>query len=308
MHPAGPVGANRVLAAALAGCVLGVVLSAASPARAAADPGAPAARLLAGYALSRDGRADNPFRRPLYLTSTESEGGVSGEVYALLEQPFAVVAPALARAADWCEILTLHPNTKYCRASGADPAALDVRIGSKRDVPLDRANRLAFAYRVTARGADFLAVRLDAPDGPFDTRDYRIVLEAAPTPEGRTVVRLAYSYGYGPVGRLAMQVYLATAGRGKVGFTIDGRQSDGEPRYVAGIRGVVERNTLRYGLAIEAFFRAAALAPTARREQSLRDWFAATERHPRQLHEMDLGEYLALKRREYARQQEGPGQ
>jgi len=268
----------------------------------AAVPGDPAARVLSGFAASRDARVDNPFRRPLYLSSTEGESGVSGEVYALIEQPFAVVAPALARPADWCEILILHPNTKYCQASGDEPAALDVRIGSKHDVPLARASRLAFAYRVTARSAGYLAVRLDAPEGPFDTRDYRIVLEAVPVPEGRTVVRLAYSYGYGPVGRIAMEVYLATAGRNKVGFTIDGREDDGKPRYVAGLRGVVERNTLRYGLAIEAYFRAAGLPDAVRREQSLHDWFAATERHPRQLRELTLDDYLVLKRKEYARQ------
>jgi hypothetical protein len=35
-------------------------------------------------------------------------------------------------------------------------------------------------------------------------------------------------------------------------------------------------------------------------EKSLRDWYTAIERYPRQLHEMEEGDYLAMKRREFA--------
>ena len=41
----------------------------------------------------------------------------------------------------------------------------------------------------------------------------------------------------------------------------------------------------------------------AQRDRRLRDWFAATERYPRQLHEMEQGEYLDMKRKEHLRQQ-----
>jgi len=46
--------------------------------------------------------------------------------------------------------------------------------------------------------------------------------------------------------------------------------------------------------------------PQAQLEKRLRDWFAAVERYPRQLHEMEQGEYLEMKRKEYLRQQAGP--
>jgi len=100
-----------------------------------------------------------------------------------------------------------------------------------------------------------------------------------------------------------MQAYLGTIGRNKVGFTVVGKQDDGQPRYIGGMRGLVERNTMRYYLAIEAFLGALSSPPQARVEKSLRDWFAAVESYPRQLHEMEQGEYLAMKRREYSRQQ-----
>ena len=80
-------------------------------------------------------------------------------------------------------------------------------------------------------------------------------------------------------------------------------RSHGEPRFIGGTRGVVERNTMRYYLAIESFVGALSAPPATRVEKSLRDWFAAIERYPRQLHEMEQGDYLDMKRKEYSRQQ-----
>jgi len=106
-----------------------------------------------------------------------------------------------------------------------------------------------------------------------------------------------------PMGRVAMQVYLGTTGREKVGFTVDGTQADGQPQHIGGMRGVIERNSMRYYLAIEAFLGALSVPPQAQFEKRLRDWFAATERYPRQLREMEQTAYLEMKRREHQRQQ-----
>ncbi len=91
--------------------------------------------------------------------------------------------------------------------------------------------------------------------------------------------------------------------RPKVGFTVIGKQADGQPDYIGGVRGLVERNTMRYYLAIDIFLGAAHTAPAAQFEKRLQNWFTAVERYPRQLHEMDRGEYLVMKRAEYLRQQ-----
>jgi hypothetical protein len=162
---------------------------------------------------------------------------------------------------------------------------------------------VAFAYRVAAQAPNYLQIRLDAGEGPLSTRDYRIVLEAVPLENGQTFIRLSYSYAYGSVGRLAMQAYLGTIGRDKVGFTVAGTHADGQPLLIGGMRGVVERNTMRYFLAIDAFLGALSEPPQAQLEKRLHDWFAATEHYPRQLHEMERGAYLDMKRREHRRQQ-----
>jgi len=263
-----------------------------------------AASLRAKHGGLQDQLIRNQFQKPLYMDSSENPGGVAGDIYALLNYPFATVGAALNRPAQWCDILSLHLNTKYCRASTARQGSiLRVNIGMKHDQPLDKAYPVEFAYRIAAQTSNYLQVKLNADEGPLSTRNYRIVLEAIPLKDGRTFIHLSYSYAYGLVGRLAMQAYLGTIGSNKVGFTVVGRQSDGRPLHVGGMRGVVERNTMRYYLAIEAFLGALSTPQQARFEKRLHDWFAAVEHYPRQLHEMEQGEYLDMKRKEHLRQQ-----
>jgi len=238
----------------------------------------------------------------LVIESRESGDNVKGEVTAFVDHPFAGASAALRDPAQWCEVLILSLNVKYCRPSGeGDNTALRVVIGSTEDT-MESAYPLDFTYRVAAQGAGVLQVRLEAGEGPLGTSAYRITLELAPVQAGRTRVRLSYSYSQGWVARLAMQVYLATAGRDKVGFTVVGMLPDGTPRYISGMRGVTERNTMRYYLAIEAFLGALALPAELRSEKCFLAWFAAIERYPRQLREVTLADYLVTKRAQRARQ------
>ena len=86
-----------------------------------------------------------------------------------------------------------------------------------------------------------------------------------------------------------------------MGFTVLGKAGAGKPVYVGGMRGATGRNAVRYFLAIEAYL-GSLLAPEKERvAKRLADWFAASERYPRQLHEMDRGEYLAMKEAETKR-------
>jgi hypothetical protein len=252
---------------------------------------------------------NNQFQRPLYLNSSEAPGKLAGDIYAVIGSPFDATAAALSAPIDWCEILLLHINTKTCTVSpgtaGKAGSVLSMWVGTKRDQPLSEAYRVDFTYRIGARDANYLLVELNAKEGPMGTRDYRVMLETTPLDNGRTFMHLSYSYGYGTMGKLAMQTYLATVGRSKVGFTIVGTEPNGQPRHVGGLRGVVERNTMRYYLAIEAHMGALSAPPQARFEKSIRDWYAAAERYPRQLHELEEGEYLAMKRKEKQRQQSG---
>ena len=263
-------------------------------------------KLRARYTALQDQLDRNQFRQPLHLNSIEAPGGVKGDIHALVNYPFATVRTALNSPEHWCDILILHLNTKYCRAATVNATdVLNVSIGKKHDQPLDQAYRVVFAWRVAAQGPDYLQITLTADSGPLSTSNYSILLEAIPLDGNRTFIHLSYAYDYGLAGRLAMQAYLGTIGRDKAGFTVAGKEPNGSPRHIGGLRGVVERNTMRYYLAIEAYLGALSAPPRARLEKRLQDWFAASERYPRQLHEMERGEYIEMKRREYLRQQRG---
>jgi hypothetical protein len=264
----------------------------------------PAAELRAKYVSLKEHLGHTVFERQLQMDSTEGANVVSGEIHAVIDHSFAVTGAALYTPSQWCDILILHLNTKYCRPAGDSRAVvLHVVIGAKTFQPVSEGFRVNLGYRVMARTADYLQVNLEASEGPLGTRDFRIVVAAMPADDGKTFIRLSYSYTYGTVARLAMQAYLATMGHDKVGFTVIGKEPDGGPHYVGGMRGVVERNTMRYYLAIESFLGSLSTPPAARMGKSLSDWFAATESYPRQLREIGRGEYLDMKRREYARQQ-----
>ena len=265
-----------------------------------------AAALLARHASLHEQLASNPFHRPLVLESTQTSNDLKGDVYAVVDQPYAVVATALQGMDHWCALLILHLNVKDCSTAGKAPnEVLSLYLGRKFDQPLEDAYRVDFNYRAATVGDDYLKVLMKADTGPLSTRNYRLALEAVPLDAKRSFIHMSYSYAYGLAARLAMQGYLATVGSDKVGFSIVGKDDDGKPLYIGGVRGVVERNTMRYYLAIEAYLGALSAPPGDRLEKRLRDWYAATERYTVQLHELDRDDYLAMKRHEVQRQKAG---
>lgn len=252
----------------------------------------------------------NQFKRPLFMDSVESPHHLKGDIYAVVDYPFAAVNAALNDPTHWCDVLTLHLNIKFCQASvDKSASSLMVSIGTKYDKPLSEAYPVKFTYNGVVNTPEYFAVRLNAKNGPLSTSDYHIQLEAVSLADGKTFLHLTYSYAYSFTGRLAMQGYLATIGRDKVGFTtlqdVNGKslhQSD----YVGGVRGLIERNTMRYYLAIDSYLAAFSAPPATQREMRLQNWFASTEQYHRQLHEMDRATYLEMKHNEYLRQQKTP--
>ena len=270
---------------------------AATPEPAQAVP-AQAVLLRAKFASLAEPLRNNPYRRPLHIESTETDTMLKGEVYGVVPYPYAALSAALTEAAPWCDILILPVTTKGCRVGrGADGAyALSLRVGLKYELPLMDAYPVEFTMRVTANSPQYFAVSLGADSGPLNTRDYRVTVEATPLDAGKSFLHLRYSYGFGTPGRLAMRAYLATLGANKVGFTSTGGTLTG------GTRGVIERNTMRFFLAIDSHLAAASLPATERLERRLNAWFDSNEQYARQLHEMDRADYLAMKRREIQRQ------
>ena len=250
---------------------------------------------------------NNQFKRPLVLYSTESPESLKGEIYAVLDYPFKKVNSAINNPNHWCDALILHINVKYCRAENSNAGTmLNINLGKKYDQPLIETYQAKFNYESISNAADYFSIEMKAADGPLGTKDYRIWVEATPLNNNQTFLHFTYAYSFGLSGRLAMKGYLATIGKDKIGFSILSEQN-GKPEYVQGVRGVVERNTMRYYLAIDAYLAAANAAnndntENGQLERRLENWFDSTERYAMQLHEVEKTDYLSMKRSEVERQ------
>lgn len=296
--PVRPTRRRSVLAVvAVAALALGL-----PAARAQAVAETPAAALQARRAELQPQLNASSFGEPIVLRTRQLSDAVEGDVWAELAHPFDAVAAVFRTPARLCELMFLHLNVRGCTPqTGPDGTALTLLVGPKRSGAFDSEYRMHYVLRTEVAEAGQVRVTLTAPTGPLSTRDYRIVFEAIPLDGKHSFVHLAYAYGYGTLAKMTMGAYLATAGRAKLGFTVEGAEPDGTPKHVRGERAALERNVMRYYLALQAHCRERAGTPQERQQARLRTWFALTERHAAQLHEYSLDEYLSEKRRDLAR-------
>lgn len=285
-------------------CLIGLGLMACLLTAMAVPSSEPALALRDQHSLLGPQLQHNAYQKPLVLLSTETAQGLRGDIYARMSYPFALVSSSLKAPGQWCEVMILHINTKYCHAAvGPSGIVLNVNIGRKTPQNLAQATRVSFDFQVSSDSPDYFEILLDAKDGPLGTSDVRLRMEAVSLPDNNTFLHLSYAYTTHLAGRLAMQTYLATLGAGKVGFTLVDPPGHGQPELIDGARGLVERNTMRYYLAINSYLQATRSAPSTQLEERLQSWFDAVEQYPRQLHEVERADYLAMKRAEHARQQ-----
>jgi hypothetical protein len=288
-----------------AAMVLAALLGTVTASAHAAGNEAMAATLRKAESYSNDSVGlENGFGRALWLESEDADGTAKGTVEAVLDFPFESASAQLSQPANWCDILILHFNVKSCAVDrrGAE-TVLDVEIGRKYERSAGKVYRVRFVFSIVQQRDELLHVQLVGEEGPLSTRNYRIVVLASPLEDGKFVVRLSYAYDYGMLGKLAMEAYLGTLGRNKVGFTIEGEDSNGQPRYIRGMRGAVERNAMRYCLAVESYMRSLSRPRQEQIEARLQDWFTSSQHFSRQLYEMDRDRYLAIKRDEISGQQ-----
>ena len=262
-----------------------------------------AASLRARHVALQEQLARNQFQRPMVIESSQTAGDLKGDVFSVVDWPHAAVQAALQGTDHWCDLLMVHLLVKDCHAGTAQPPTIGLAVARTWDQSLDAAHRIEFHYKTVAATPEYLNVQLSADAGPMGTKHYRLMLEAVPLDAKRTFIHMSYAYGYGFAARMAMEGYLATLGRNKVGFTITGQGNDGKPVYMGNVRGVVERNTMRYYLAVEAYLGALGLPPAEQSERRMRDWYASIERYPVQLHELERSQYIEMKRKEIQRQQ-----
>ena len=269
----------------------------------AAEPQLSRERALLGkYAVVKAKLEKNQFAAPIYLESSEVEDSLRVEMYGIFNHSFQAVANALQSPANWCEVTSLHINIKGCTCRKiADRWQLTLYSGRKYyQLPAD-AYPLTLQFRLLSLQPGYLDISLTADDGPLRTRDHRIRLEATPLDAGSTWLHFSYAYSHGHLARMAIKTYFATLARDKVGFSVISG-GNGRPVYVAGVRGAIERNAVRYYLALETYLDTLDYPESQRFEQRISRWYDLTAKYPRQLKENEKVDYISSKRREHANQ------
>ncbi len=117
--------------------------------------------LLAQHAVLRERLERSPLPQHLYVESYDRPDSSGGDVYGVVDYPIALVSEALSDPADWCDVLILHLNVKYCHPVSRDGrTVLSVAIGRKHEQPLAshfprlfRLQRLSVAARLPRRRA-----------------------------------------------------------------------------------------------------------------------------------------------------------
>jgi len=260
--------------------------------------------LIARYQELQSELSQNVFNAPIVLHSTTSKHHAEGEVFAVLDTPFDELQAMLSQPKNWCELAILHINIKSCTyQSKHNKQKLTFYVGRQYYEEPSQTYPLEYHFERRQNSENHLYVNLSTVDGPFGTHDYLIQLEGVPIDQQHSFIRFEYRYHFGWLARVAMSTYLATIARHKVGFTIEGTDISGEPAYIKGLQGVVERNAIRYIYAIQASLDVRKLPAEERQVQGFKKWYALISRHPRQLVEYTLDEYLERKRRELKNQQ-----
>ena len=243
------------------------------------------------------------FGLPLILESFQRDDKVHVDVYGIFDYSFSSVVNMLKIPANWCDIVSLHPNIKACTYKELPGDwLLTFYIGRKVYQPLEDTRQVIYHYRNVDQQRGYLDIILSAGEGPFGTKDHNMRFEALPIDGGRTFVHVSYSYSDSVALRFTEKVYFATLGWGKVGFTVTGKDSVGNPIYIGGPRGAIERNAVRYYLAIQSFMDLLRYPQENRFSMRTSKWYDLTSRYRKQLFELDKKDYLAFKAKEHKNQ------
>jgi hypothetical protein len=245
----------------------------------------------------------NSFGLPLFLESFEQAKTVHVDVYGIFDYPFSSVVNVLKVPANLCDIVSLHPNVKACTYKEVTGAwLLTSYIGRKVYQAPEDTRQVIYHYRNVDQQQGYLDIILTADAGPFGTKDHRMRFEALSLDEGRTFIHVSYSYSDTIALRLAGKAYFATLGWGKVGFTVTGTDRSGNPVYIGGPRGAIERNAVRYYLAIQSFMNTLHYPEKKRFSMRISEWYDLTTRYRKQLFELEKKDYLTFKTKEHMNQ------
>ena len=238
---------------------------------------------------------------PFYIESSVSKNASRVDIYSTINYPFGFIKNEFLAPTNWCEIVLPHPDIRACTYKKMDDRWLiNIYHVNKSSKPLEDAYQMNFVYRISELQPVYFDVALTAHEGPSHTKDHQFGIEAIPLEENMTFIHLRYSFGYSALGYYLMKIF----GGGKVGFSEIGTDSEGNPVYVGGLRGAVERDVACYYLAILAYLDTLKIPAEQRFEKRVGKWYDLAALYKKQLLEMGEREYLTYKRQDRRSQQQ----
>ena len=242
-----------------------------------------------------------PFKLSSRFTSTLSQASVRTFIRGVDLDTF---SEKLLQPQEWCEFIPLHLNIKACGYTQINQSRIvQFYAGVKGYITPDDAHLLQLTFDANLQNKVFEA-DLFAADGPLDSTNIRFNIHAIDAlGEGGDGVYVEFELSSEPgITNSLARVYLATIARRKIGFSIKGKTWSGKPKFVGGQRGAIERNLVRYLLAIEAYFDTASkysgLSTDQLYQLRITRWYDETDRYKEQLFELAREEYISNKMRE----------
>ncbi len=235
-----------------------------------------------------------------YLLDYKADGAqLSGRIASSINRPFSHIKSLFHDIRNLCLILPLNINVRSCIYRKVDDKWLFEIVAGPRQYESDSAV-YSFSYLLTRAqfSDDLIYLHLQANKGPISTANYHIELTFKPMAE-KTLVGLGFSHEKSSLSRVVTGLYLAFSGAGKVGFSTV-NQSDGQFSPVRGEQGIVERNLMRYLLAIRAFIEEGGAREDLK--ATFRRWFFLSTLYREQLYEIPEQDYMRYKLNRYDQQ------
>lgn len=229
-----------------------------------------------------------------------SDGNAAGEVYGVLPYPMHSLATVLTSTKHWCNATIIHINIKACTTNhpAKGSPVVTLYVGDEDYTEPELAEKIQYRFKVHTNNSDYIHITLSANTGPIDTGSSSIDIKAVKLDDKNSLVSLDYSMYIGTFTRALLKTYLSTLGRNKVGFTETDDSTALTPKYIGGIPGVMERNTMRYYFAFDAYLATLQEPENNQFPAALNHWFNYTEKYKKQLYEIDRLEYIKRKNKE----------
>ena len=262
-------------------------------------------KLLASYFDYLHGKKTTKNNVNFSITSLMENNTSTGHAFSILDHSYSDITSLLNSMENWCIAVIVNVNIKTCTYEHGtnDSKYLSLYVEDEHYVTPENAYHIRYRYENFRQAKDYLLVKMDAKDGPYDTGDYLFIVEIIPLGENRSFIHLAYSAHFGLISRILLNTYLATIGRNKFGFTVIDQNKDGQAKYITGIKAIMERNTARYLLAFQTYLETLSISPENRFMASLKRWHSYTKLFKPQLYELNEADYLSNKQKEFGNQQ-----